>query len=99
MYDNTTLPKSVLQVAVLVTGTHLRAQYTIYGHEHLAQDAGVPTTKIATIVAGERPTDLTRDEAIAYDIAAALNRFERQLRSNYAFQEDRRIAKDVHPCV
>jgi len=34
MYDNTTLTKSVLQVAVLVTGTHLRAQYTIYGHEH-----------------------------------------------------------------
>jgi hypothetical protein len=30
--------------------------------------------QIATIVAGERPTDLTRDEAVAYDVAAALNR-------------------------
>jgi 4-carboxymuconolactone decarboxylase len=74
MYDRTTLPKSLLQVAVLVTGTRLGARYTIYGHEHLAKDAGVPAAKIATIVAGERPTDLTRDEAVAYDVAAALNR-------------------------
>jgi Enoyl-CoA hydratase/isomerase len=74
MYERTTLPKSVLQVAVLVTGTRLGAGYQIYGHEHLAASAGVPTAKIATIVAGERPTDLTRDEAVAYDVAAALNR-------------------------
>ncbi len=74
MYERTTLPKSVLQVAVLVTGTRLGARYQIYGHEHLAESAGVPTAKIATIVAGERPTDLTRDEAVAYDVAAALSR-------------------------
>jgi 4-carboxymuconolactone decarboxylase len=74
MYNRTTLPQSVLQVAVLVTGTRLGARYQIYGHEHLAQSAGVPPAKIATIVAGERPTDLTRDEAVAYDVAAALNR-------------------------
>ena len=74
MYEHTTLPKSVLQVAVLVTGTRLGARYTIYGHEHQAESAGVSTAKIATLVAGERPTDLTRDEAVAYDGAAALNR-------------------------
>ena len=74
MYENTTLPNSVLQVAVLVTGTHLGARYQIYGHEHLAATAGVATAKIATIAAGERPTDLTRQEAVGYDVAAALNR-------------------------
>jgi 4-carboxymuconolactone decarboxylase len=74
MYDNTTLPKSVLQVAVLVTGTRLGARYQIYGHEHMARDAGVPVAKIATLVAGERPTDLTPEESVAYDVAAALNR-------------------------
>jgi 4-carboxymuconolactone decarboxylase len=74
MYKHTTLPKSVLQIAVLVTGTRLRARYQIYGHEHLAESAGVPKAKIATIVAGDRPTDLSRDEAVAYDVAAALNR-------------------------
>jgi hypothetical protein len=70
MYDHTTLPKSVLQVAVLVTGTRLGARYQIYGHERLAESAGVSSAKIATIVAGERPTDPTRDEAVAYDVAA-----------------------------
>ena len=74
MYKHTTLPKSVLQIAVLVTGTRLRARYQIYGHEHLAESSGVPKAKIATIVAGDRPTDLSRDEAVAYDVAAALNR-------------------------
>jgi len=73
MYEHTSLPKSVLQVAVLVTGTRLGARYQIYGHEHLAENAGVSNAKIATIVAGERPTDLSRDEAVAYDVAAALN--------------------------
>jgi hypothetical protein len=28
--------------------------------------------RLATIVAGQRPVDLTRDEAIAYDFASAL---------------------------
>ena|SRR5271170_4293929 len=74
MYSHTTLPKSVLQVAVLVTATRLSARYQIYGHEHLAESAGASRAKIATIVAGERPTDLSREEAIAYDVAAALNR-------------------------
>jgi 4-carboxymuconolactone decarboxylase len=52
MYEHTTLPKSVLQIAVLVTGTRLQARYQIDGHEHLAESAGVSTAKIATIVAG-----------------------------------------------
>ena len=47
------------------------------------ESAGVPTAKIATIVAGERPTDLTRDEAVAYDIAAALNRGARLPETTY----------------
>jgi hypothetical protein len=36
--------------------------------------AGLAEHKIATIVAGERPGDLTHDEGVAYDMAAALNR-------------------------
>jgi 4-carboxymuconolactone decarboxylase len=33
---------------------------------------GLPDAKLATIVAGQRPPDLTWDEAVAYDVAAAL---------------------------
>ena len=33
---------------------------------------GIADDKIATIIAGQRPGDLTREEAVAYDLASAL---------------------------
>ncbi len=33
---------------------------------------GITDEKIATIIAGQRPGDLTREEAVAYDLASAL---------------------------
>jgi 4-carboxymuconolactone decarboxylase len=38
----------------------------------VAEARGLPDDKIATIVAGQRPSDLSREEAVAYDVAAAL---------------------------
>jgi 4-carboxymuconolactone decarboxylase len=62
----------VREVAILVTGAKFRAAYEIYAHVIAAEQRGLPDAKIATIVAGQRPADLTREEAVAYDIAAAL---------------------------
>ncbi len=67
-----TLPRAVREVAILVTGAHFRSAYEIYAHVVLAESRGLGDDKIATIVAGQRPNDLTRDEAIAYDVASAL---------------------------
>lgn len=67
-----TLPKPVREVAILVTGARFHAAYEIYAHVLVAELRGLPDDKIATIVAGERPGDLTREEAIAYDLASAL---------------------------
>ncbi|MCI0466998.1 MAG: carboxymuconolactone decarboxylase family protein [Beijerinckiaceae bacterium] len=66
------LPDPARQVAILVTGAHFRAAYEIYAHVPLAEKDKIADVKLATIVAGQRPPDLTRDEAIAYDVAAAL---------------------------
>jgi 4-carboxymuconolactone decarboxylase len=66
------LPDPARQVAILVTGAHFRAAYEIYAHIAVAEHDKLPDAKLATIVAGQRPPDLTCDEAIAYDIAAAL---------------------------
>lgn len=66
------LPKPVREVAILVTGAHFHAGYQLYAHVLVAEARGLPDEKIATIVAGQRPVDLTREEAIAYDITAAL---------------------------
>jgi len=67
-----TLPRPVREVAILVTGARFHAAYEIYAHVIAAELRGLPDDKIATIVAGQRPSDLTREEAVAYDVAAAL---------------------------
>ena len=67
-----TLPKPVREVAILVTGTHFRSGYELYAHVLVAEFRGLPDEKIATICAGQRPIDLTREEAVAYDVASAL---------------------------
>jgi 4-carboxymuconolactone decarboxylase len=73
MYDHTRLPKSLLQICVLVTGAHMKARYQIFGHEQLLADSGVAPQKIATLAAGQRPADLTAEESVAFDVAYALN--------------------------
>jgi 4-carboxymuconolactone decarboxylase len=67
-----TLPRAIREIAILVTGAKFRAAYEIYAHVLVAELRGLPDDKIATIVAGQRPSDLTRQEAIAYDVASAL---------------------------
>jgi 4-carboxymuconolactone decarboxylase len=66
------LPRPVREVAILVTGAKFRAAYEIYAHVLIAEQRGIPDPKLATIVAGQRPADLTREESIAYDLSAAL---------------------------
>lgn len=67
-----TLPKTVREVAILVTGAKFRASYELYAHVIAAESRGLADDTLATIVAGQRPSDLTREEAIAFDVASAL---------------------------
>ena len=69
---NSRLPKPAHEVAILVTGARFDSRYELYAHEHVAEQAGLSDAKIATIAAGQRPADLTEEEAAAYDVAAAL---------------------------
>ncbi len=66
------LPRPVREVAILVAGAKFKAGYEIYAHVLVAELRGLSSDKIATIIAGNRPSDLTADEAIAYDTAFAL---------------------------
>jgi 4-carboxymuconolactone decarboxylase len=74
LWEHSVLPAAIHQLVILVTAAKFGARYEIYGHEYFARRAGLAEHKIATIVAGERPSDLTHDEGVAYDMAAALNR-------------------------
>lgn len=69
---NPTLPKPVREIAILVTGAKFKAAYEIYAHVLVAELRGISDDKIATVIAGERPGDLDRTEAVAYDMASAL---------------------------
>jgi 4-carboxymuconolactone decarboxylase len=62
----------VREIAILVTGAHFHSAYEIYAYVLVAELRGIGDDKIATIIAGQRPGDLTRQEAVAYDLAYAL---------------------------
>jgi hypothetical protein len=66
------LPRPAREVAILVTGTAFHAAYELYAHVIAGERRGLPDDKIAVIVAGHRPTDLTREEGVAFDVASAL---------------------------
>ena len=70
---HSTLPKPAHEVAILVTGARFGSRYELYAHERIAGMAGLSDGKIATIVAGQRPADLSAEEGVAYDVAAALS--------------------------
>ncbi len=72
MAGNPKVPKPVREVAILVTGAKFHSAYEIYAHVAVGELRGLSDDKIATIVAGQRPVDLTREELIGYDMAAAL---------------------------
>ena len=74
MMAHTVLPKPAHEVAILAVGTVTGARYELYAHERVAAGVGLSDAKIATIVAGGRPADLTSEEAAAYDAATALAR-------------------------
>lgn len=74
VWEHSVLPAAIHQLVILVTAAKFGARYEIYGHEYFAGRAGLAEQKIASIVAGERPDELTREERVAYDMAAALNR-------------------------
>jgi 4-carboxymuconolactone decarboxylase len=70
--DAPSLPKPVRELAILVTAAKFRAAYELYAHVIGAEQSGLPDDKVATVVAGQRPGDLTREEAITYDVVSAL---------------------------
>jgi alkylhydroperoxidase family enzyme len=66
------LPRPVREVAILVTGAKFHSAYELYAHVLAAELRGLPDEKISTIVAGQRPADLSEEEGIAYDVASNL---------------------------
>ena len=67
------LSDAARQISILVTGARFKSAYELYAHVQVAREKGLPEDKVATIVAGQRPSDLTAEEAAIFDAASALN--------------------------
>jgi len=67
-----TLPDPVRQIAILVTGAHFDAAYEIYAHIAVAEREKMSATRLSTLCANIKPTDLSAEESVAYDVAFAL---------------------------
>jgi 4-carboxymuconolactone decarboxylase len=72
MTAQASLPDPVRQIAILVVGAHFDAAYELYAHIAVAEKEGMDAARLSTLVAGCRPTDLSEQEACAYDVAYAL---------------------------
>ena len=80
---NSVLPKAAREVVILATAARFGSLYELYSHEAVAAKSGLTASKIRTIAAGERPSDLTGEESMAYDMAAVLNRGHQVPNSTY----------------
>lgn len=74
MTENAVLPDNVRQIAILAVGARFDAAYEIYAHIAVAEREGMTPERLATLVADLRPSDLAKDEAVAFDVAYALSR-------------------------
>ncbi|MGF7036821.1 carboxymuconolactone decarboxylase family protein [Mucilaginibacter lappiensis] len=97
---NSTLPKIVREVAILVVGARFTARYEIYAHEKIARLLGMSEHKIAAINAGQRPDDLTEEESLAHDVASVLTKGAQLPESLYGLAKnkfgDNGLAELIH---
>jgi 4-carboxymuconolactone decarboxylase len=66
-YD-TGLPRDVVELVILLTGKHWRAQLEFWGHARMAQHFGISAEAIEAIRTGRRPELDRSDLRAAYDL-------------------------------
>lgn len=74
MTANAALPDNVRQIAILVVGARYNAAYELYAHVAVAEHEGMSPERLAALVAGVKPTDLSKEENVAFDFSHALAR-------------------------
>ena len=74
MTANATLSDNIRQIVILVVGARFNAVYEIYAHIAVAEHEGMRPERLATLVADLKPSDLSADESVAFDVAYKLVR-------------------------
>src|SRR6516162_517436 len=68
----TPMPRKLKEIANMLTARYWGGQYVWYSHRQQALDAGLSPAFIAAMAAGERPANMTADEATVYDFTTQL---------------------------
>jgi 4-carboxymuconolactone decarboxylase len=66
------MPRKFKEIAIMLTSRYWGGQYVWYSHRQQALDAGLSPAFIAAMAAGERPANMSPDEATMYDFCAQL---------------------------
>ncbi|MGZ0188070.1 MAG: carboxymuconolactone decarboxylase family protein, partial [Alphaproteobacteria bacterium] len=74
----------VREVVICTTAASIRAQYEWFAHARIALEAGVSNETLEAIRTNATPTDLPKDEAMAYTFAEELLRTKRVSDATYA---------------
>lgn len=64
----TGLPADVMELAILLTGKHWRAQFEFWAHARLGKQAGLPDAVIEAIRVGEKPALERENLRVVYDV-------------------------------
>jgi len=83
------MPRKLKEIATMLTARFWGGQYVWYSHRQQALDAGLSTAFIASMAAGERPANMTADEAIVYDFCTELLQTRQVSDANFKAFADR----------
>lgn len=70
----TSLPKRLNELAILVTARHWTSQFEWYAHHRFAMQAGLDAQVAADLAENRRPSAMQDDEAAVYDFCTQLHR-------------------------
>jgi len=65
-------PRKLKEIAIMLTARYWGGQYVWYSHRQQALDAGLSPAFITAMAAGERPANMSPDEATVYDFCTQL---------------------------
>jgi 4-carboxymuconolactone decarboxylase len=66
------MPRKFKEIAIMLTSRFWGGQYVWYSHRQQALDAGLSQAFIAALAAGERPANMSPDEATIYEFCSQL---------------------------
>jgi 4-carboxymuconolactone decarboxylase len=87
------LPRDLNELAILLTGKHWRAQFEFWAHSRLAREAGLDDGIIEAVRTGETPRFMREEERVVYEFVTeyfATNRVSASTynRAKFAFGEN-----------